>query len=508
MSIQTVDHFECGRWHGKAVELEALEENLTSDGGLCLFGQLDEKLGWTKQLAGLITDPRTDPLQSALSIVRQRVFGIVAGYEDQNDHDTLRSDPVFKLIAGREPDELDLASQPTISRLENCVTAGDLLQMEDWFIDRFVGSFASPPACITLDIDTLDDPTHGQQQLTFFHGHYQQYQYLIRLITCAETDMVVLPTLLFGDAPAKLGAVEQLQRVIERLRERFPDTPIHVRADSAFGGPAEYSTLESLPGVTYTIGMPLNPKIKRLSEEDLGAATAAHKETQQSQLRFRSLEDYQSKTWDTARTVVVKSEVTAYSSSQRAVISNCADAATDPLLTYRNYAMRGESENRNKELKCDLCIDRLSDHRYMANLFRVMMHCVAHNLVATLRHLVKAGEPSPEGASVQTDPVSGSTSSGLIAIVGELQPVSSGGDTAHTRLHDETDHTKRQRHNARHRRNCLGEAHPQTWRLLVIKVAARIVVSSRRVRVLLSASWPNIPYLRRAAHAIHAFIGL
>ena len=171
MSIQTVDGFECGKWQGKSIEIEAVEENLTSDGGLLVFSQLDEKLGWTEQFSKMISDPRTDPLQSVLSIVRQRVFGIIAGYEDQNDHDTLRTDPMFKMIAGRVPRDMHLASQPTISRLENSVTATNLLTMQDWFIERFINSFTTPPERITLDIDTMDDPTHGQQQLTFFHGY-------------------------------------------------------------------------------------------------------------------------------------------------------------------------------------------------------------------------------------------------------------------------------------------------------------------------------------------------
>src|SRR5690606_129391 len=137
MSIQSVELFECGRWRGKRVEMEPVHEALTSDAGLLPFAQLDRKLGWTEQLASLISAPHGTRTHSALSIVRQRVFGIIAGYEDQNDHDTLRSDPIFKLIADRAPEQGDLASQPTISRLENVVTPQDLLRMEQWYLDRF-----------------------------------------------------------------------------------------------------------------------------------------------------------------------------------------------------------------------------------------------------------------------------------------------------------------------------------------------------------------------------------
>ena len=138
----------------KSIEVQQVDEQVSSDGGLVVFRELDQKLTLTESFAGQIEDGRSDPTQSLLSVIRQRVFGILAGYEDQNDHDTLRSDPVFKLIADRAPDDKDLASQPTISRVENSVTPSDLLRLEDWFIDRFVESFDEPPTRITLDIDT------------------------------------------------------------------------------------------------------------------------------------------------------------------------------------------------------------------------------------------------------------------------------------------------------------------------------------------------------------------
>ena len=270
MSLQSAQQFVFGSWNNKPIEFRQIDEKLSSDGGLIAFSQLDRKLGWTESLASLISDPRSDPRHSAVSIVRQRVFGIVAGYEDQNDHDSLRSDPVFKLIADRSPDGDDLASQPTISRLENSVTAGDLLKMQDWFIGRFVESFAEEPAEITLDIDTFDDPAHGHQQLVLFHGFYNQYQYQVRAITCANNDMVVLPSLLFGSAHASLGAADDLRRVIEKLRRRFPHVTVHVRADSGFAVPEMYDTLESMSDVIYSIGYQMNSRVKRESDQLCG----------------------------------------------------------------------------------------------------------------------------------------------------------------------------------------------------------------------------------------------
>ncbi len=482
MIIQTAEGFDCGRWQGKSVEIEAIEENMSSDGGLLLFGQLDKKLGWTEGFAELISDSRDSCVHSVLSMVRQRVFGVLAGYEDQNDHDTLRFDPIFKLIAERVPDEKDLASQPTLSRLENMVTANDLLQMEEWFIDRFVDSFDETPPCITLDIDTFDDPAHGGQQLTFFHGFYDQVQYLLRAVTCAENDLVVLPTLLFGNASAKLGAADALKRVIERLQQSFPDTLIHLRADSAFGGPDVYTTLDSFPKVIYSICMRTNSKIKGMSEKHLEKATKDHQETGEPQVLYHTLENYKSKRWLSSKTLVIKTEVTDHSTSQRVVVTNRSVAVEEPGRVYREYAQRGESENRNKELKCDLSIDRLSNHRYMANVFRMMMHSLAHNLVVAMRRLVADQHSSePEMDTEDQDD--------------------------NTEAHDDptldSESTKRKRHNARRQRDPLGQAHPCTWRMLVIKVAARVVVSTRRVRLLLSNSWPNLANLRRTALALN-----
>lgn len=478
MSIQSVEDFACGTWMNRSVVARAVDTELTTDTGLLLFGQFDDKLGWTSQFASLISDARTDPDHSVLSIVRQRVFGILAGYEDQNDHDTLRSDPVFKLLAKRMPDDNDLASQPTISRLENSVKPADLLQMEEWFLSKFIASLGDDLEVVTLDIDTYADAAHGEQQLTFWHDYYKQNQYQVRLITCAENDMVVLPVLLFGSASVKLGAADDLKRVIEAIRARHPNALIRFRADSGFGGQDVYCTLESFDRVEYTIGMKINKKTKKLSEQLLNAAIAAQAQSGEDELRYMSVGNYTSKYWKKIeRSLVIKCEVTAHSSSRRILLSNRPEVETEPELVYRDYAERGESENRNKELKCGLFGDRLSDHRYMANLFRLMMHCVAHNLLITLRHEVAI--PAPE---TQTAP----------------PPKAENSSFKETKA-------DRKVHNDRRKRDPLGEGHPCTWRTHVIKVAGRIIVTARRVVLELSASWPHLEYFRQVVAAIERY---
>jgi Transposase DDE domain group 1 len=452
------------------IDVEPVEEQVTSDAGLLPIRQFDEWLGWSAGFAAQVHDKRCGGTHTILEMIRQRVFGIVAGYEDQNDHDTLRSDGVFKLLAGRLPDDDDLASQPTLSRLENSVTAGDLLRLQDWFLEKFIESFDEPPRSLTLDIDTFDDPTHGQQHLTFYHGFYGQQQYLARVITCAENDLVVFPVLLHGTARPTLGALDDVRRVVARLRREWPAVPIHLRADSGFAGPESYETWEELDMV-YTIGLGMNEVLKRASEPTLNSARAAWEQTHQPQRQFVAF-DYQAGTWKQPRWVVVKCEAHVQGTNRRAVVTNRPGARVVPQGAYDEYADRGESENRNKELKCELKADRLSDHRYRANLFRLMMHTLAYNLLVRLRRLVEAPPKPPK------DP--------------ELP------------LEARTARQKRSYFNQRRQADPLGEGHACTWRTQLIKVGARIVVTKRRIRVLLSSAWPFWHHFTTVSQAVLA----
>lgn len=472
MSIQSAQSFVCGVWRGKPVSVEAVQENLSSDGGLVVFLELDRKLGWTDGLSRLISDPRCGPRHSTLSIVRQRVFGILAGYEDQNDHDTLRSDPIFKLLANVHPtQEPDLASQPTISRLENSVTAGDLLRFEEWMLERFVESLPADRDRITLDIDTFDDATHGDQQLSLFHGFYDQHQYLVRVISCAETDLLAFPVLMHGTAKASLGAAEDVRRVCERIRMRFPDLLIHVRADSGFACSEMYETLESLPGVSYSIGVGINPLTKKYSEKTLQQAVAAYERTGQPQREFVLVEDYKARGWNQPRALVIKCEANDQGTNRRVVATSRPGVAVSPQGVYDEYADRGESENRNKELKCELRADRLSDHRYLANLFRLNLHVLAANLLVMMRGVVAA----PPREAKDDLPL-------------EASPP----------------HRKRRAHNRRRREDPLGEGHACTWRMLIIKVAARVIATTRRVRIQISQSWPYARFLEHVGRRLTA----
>jgi len=456
----------------KPIVVAPQEAQLTSDAGLLPIRQLDEQLGLTAEFAAALHDPR-DPeatTHSFAEMVRMRIYGILAGYPDQNDHDVLRYDPVFKLLAGRSPDDQHLASQPTLSRFENAIDIPSLRRLQDVFLDQFIASFSTPPRHLTFDIDVFDDPTHGQQQLTFFHGYYDQYQYLPRVITCKENDLVVMVCLLFGTAHATLGIEDDLTYLVERLRAVWPDVQISLRGDSGFATPKTYALCEELR-VDYTFGLAMNAVLKRQSEEVLQEALQKYEETGQPQRLFIALW-YQAQSWSKARFTIIKAEAHAQGTNRRAVLTNRPGAALFPQATYDEYTERGESENRNKELKCGLAADRLSDHRYLANLLRLYLHAAAANLLVRLRQVAADPPPPTSPTDLPTEALAGKD------------------------RHDYFNH--------RRERDPLGEGHPCTWRTRLIKVAAEIVVRARRILVRLAGSWPYLEHYRQVAAAILA----
>jgi len=474
MSLQSVPPLSFDFFPSRPVEIEVSPAPLSSDAGLLPVRQFDEQIRLTEQFAAALDD-RRDPVltqQSLRTMVRQRIFGILAGYEDQNDHDTLRSDPVFKLIADRLPDDHDLASQPTLSRFENAVSIPDLWRLRDVLVDLFIQSFDTPPQHLTLDLDAFDDPAHGQQQLIMFHGYYEQYQYLPIAITCADNDMVLLVGLRHGTCHAALGADNDLRYLAGRLRAVWPDVQIQVRGDSGLGVPRMYDVCQELR-LTYTFGIGMNSRLRAHSDDLLKQALEEYERTGQPQRSFRLVE-YQADSWPAPQPVVIKVEAHAEGTNRRAVVTNRPGSQTLPHAVYDEYAMRGESENRNKELKAELQADRLSDHRFMANFFRLYLHAAALNLLVRLRHVV-----------VQAPPTSAE-----LGLPAEL-PV------------EAIDEPNRKRFfNRRRERDPLGEGFACTWRTRLIKVAAEVITRARRVVVRLSASWPHLEHFLRVGLAV------
>jgi len=514
---QTLDFF------GTPIVVEPSAGLLTSDAGLLPFRQFDEQLGLTRAFAAVLNDPRDPDLieHTVLEMVCSRVYGILAGYADQNDHDTLRTDPLFKLLAGRSPAAPSLASQPTLSRFENVIDIPSLFRLRDLFIDQFIASFPMPPKHLTLDLDAVDDPAHGDQQLTFWHGYYDQNQYLPLFITCPDNDQFVMLSLRPGNVHAALGADDDLEYLVQRLRQVWPDVVIVVRADSAFGIPRMYDVCERLR-LIYTFGLSANAVLQRQSEPLLDQAIAAYVQEQRLARQEERMAQpprlfegfwYRAGTWDRQRYVVAKAEANDKGTNRRFVVTNRPGAALFAEGTYDEYAERGDSENRNKEIKCGLEMDRLSDHRFCANFFRLYLHVLAMNLLVRLRHQIAEPWPVVSPAAGEGTLAEEATAEAAEAAPAEAPiagaeegapaeaPALTAGDLVPAGA--QTGAERQRLFRQRRQRDPLGEGHPCTWRLLVIKVAAEVVVSARRVLVRLSSSWPHLAWYRRVCERLN-----
>lgn len=393
---QCVAQLHLGILHGKQVTGGFDGGDISSDGGLMLVAAADERLGLTRQLAACLTDARA-PRKIAHQLPElfaQRVYQIAAGYEDCNDADDLRHDPVLKTAVGRLPQTgRDLASQPTLSRFENSVTRRELWAMAQVLVEQFLARHAATrPKFVRLDFDATDDPTHGQQQFAEFHGFYEEHCYLPLIVTAqveGGPQELLVAMLRRGRSHASRGALALLKRLVARLRQQWPGLPILVRGDSGFAIPALYDWCEAqdVP-VRYLIGLAQNPRLRVLAEPHLQAARAEHERTGEKVRRLHGAR-YAAKPWPHRRRVLIKAEVTAQGDNPRFVVTNLRGRAAG---LYALYAARGEMENRIKELKCDLQMDRTSCHRFVANQFRVLLHAAAFVLCCALREALAGTE--------------------------------------------------------------------------------------------------------------------
>jgi hypothetical protein len=364
---------------------------LTSDGGLPWVSEAEAVVGVCRALAAVVPEWRRGPVRHSLAaLVRQRVFQIACGYEDQNDADALRTDPLLKLVCGRLPEtEADLASQPTFSRLENAVraTACYRLALALGAVYLRERERSGVPARVLLDLDGTDDPTHGQQEGTAYHGYFRQHMYHPLLIFDGDTNQLITAVLRPGNAHSARGAVAILKRLVRALRARWPGVALELRADSGFAVPALYAWCDQ-EGIAYTIGLVPNPKLEALAAPLLATAQAQQAATG-AKVRLAGETAYQAKSWPSPRRVVYKAEALAEGPNTRFVVTTRADP---PLALYDFYVARGEPENWIKDLKRACYADRLSDHRFVANQFRLFLHAAAYWLLDTLRRwLVAAG---------------------------------------------------------------------------------------------------------------------
>jgi hypothetical protein len=369
---------------------------VTSDGGAVLLRCADRRLGLVERLAGCLRDGRKqDRIEhSTLELLRQRVYALALGYSDGNDMHRLREDPALSLATRGDFDpSRALASQPTISRLENAPTPGELLAMADVLaasaVDR-VARFHPHPRRIVIDLDPSVDPAHGEQQGVLFNAFYGTHCYLPVLgflsVPGTAGHHLWLARLRPGGAKAWRATRRALRRLLALLRRRFPGTRLLVRLDAGFMHGRLLDFLED-QGVEYVVGMPTNPRLERFAAKALGRVTARARRTGEEARELRECR-YRARHWGRGRRIVLRAEAVPHpgrgvKATPRYVVTNLRVSRE---RVYATYCERGDSENRIKELKSGLAIDRTSCPRFCANQLRVLLTAAAYALLEELRH--------------------------------------------------------------------------------------------------------------------------
>jgi hypothetical protein len=357
----------------------------SSDAGFLLLRQQDERSGLLVAVAAVIPDRRQAGKveHDLLTLLRQRVYQIAAGYEDANDADDLRRDPLLKAAAAdRAPSAPDLASQPTLSRFENSLDEYDLERIMAAFVDHYLHRRCAPPDYLILDLDGTDDPCHGAQQMALFHGYYDEKIYHDLVVFDGETGELIAPLLRPGNVHGADGVVETLDWLLPRIRHAWPETAIIVRADGGMAVPRLYEFLEQ-NRIDYVIGLVTNPRLRQANAAAMKAAR------QRAEIAGQTVQvlaefDYAAESWTRTRRVIAKAELLEKGENQRFVVTSLT--APCPTAVYDFYKQRGEAaENRIKEWKTMMAADRLSCHRFWANWFRLLLHSLAYELVRELR---------------------------------------------------------------------------------------------------------------------------
>ena len=371
---------------------------ITSDAGALLLREVDRRLGLIDAINARIADPR-DPrytIHDQRAMLAQRIFAIAQGYEDLNDHQALRDDPLFQIITNRGIDEqLPLASTPTLWRLENRVRRDEMAQIVEVFVEQFIASHARPPEQIVLDFDATDDPLHGGQEKRFFHGYYDHYCYLPLYVFCGE--QLLVPYLRPSNIDGAKHSRAILKLLVKRFRQAWPDVRIIFRGDSGF---CRWRLMRwcDRNGVYYILGLPQNPVLLREAQPWTVPAEWHHRRTGEKQRLFGVL-SYAAETWDRRRRVIVKAEYNEHGANPRFLVTNMPG---DPQVIYDDgYCPRGDMENRIKEQQLGLFADRTSAHDFLDNQFRLILSSAAYVLVEGLRRLGLA-DTELAGAQVPT----------------------------------------------------------------------------------------------------------
>lgn len=366
----------------KKIQADFNGGRLSSDGGALLLREVDKRLGLIDAINNCIPDPRNPfyTVHSQRTMLAQRILGIALGYEDLNDHQSLREDPVFQMLSERGiKEDLPLASPPTLCRLENRVDRKALARIAEVFVDTFIASHTTEPDELILDFDATDDPVHGNQDKRFFHGYYDHYCFLPLYVFCERQLLVAYLRPSNIDPALQSRAI--LKLLVKRFRRQWPNVRIVFRGDSGF---CRWRLMRwcDKHNVGYIIGMIRNSVLEKLAQPWTDVSAERFERSGQKQRLFGEF-SYAAGTWDKARRVIVKAEHLAQGANSRFVVTNLVGR---PQQLYDEvYCQRGEAENRIKEQQLGLFSDRTSCHDFVANQFRVLLSAAAYVLLEALR---------------------------------------------------------------------------------------------------------------------------
>lgn len=380
----TAEMMDFGRLGRRVIEANFQGGAISSDGGLMLLRQVDRRLGLSQAVASALHDPR-DPeriTHTLGELIAQRLYGLCSGYEDLNDHDRLRHDPLLQTAVGKDS---ELASSPTLSRLETRATRADILALNRILVEQFILAQPQTPKELILDIDASDVPLHGDQEQTEFHGYYDHYCYLPLYVFCGQAMLACLLRNSRIDGAKHAAAVIKL--LVTRLRQTWPQVRIIVRGDSGFCRQRLIRWCER-HGVYYVIGVARNARLHRIVAEWERLMQERFAETQTKQRLIREFH-YAADSWNGERRIVTRLEFGVQGANPRFVVTNLEHPADE--LYESLYCQRGEAENRIKETQLDLFGTRASCHRFLANALRLMFAALAYTLMQRFREIALAG---------------------------------------------------------------------------------------------------------------------
>ena len=398
------DSLDFGTVEGRAVVASFDGGAMTSDAGALLLGQADRAIGLVARLAACFIDARAPELieHSLETLISQRLFGLALGYEDLNDHDELRHDPVMAVLAGkleaRRKGCAPVAGKSTLNRLEQALRGGigryhrighDDKAIEALFVELFLDAHPKPPRRIVLDLDATDDPLHGHQEGRFFHGYYDTYCYLPLYITCGRH--LIAAKLRRANIDAAAGAREEVARIVAQIRARWPKVEIVIRADSGFARDEIMSWCEE-NRVDYVLGLARNPRLVANIKRELVEARAEARETKVPARRFKDFSWATRDSWARERRVVAKAEWTSGKANPRFVVTSLKKRDASARFLYEKiYCARGDMENRIKECQIDMFADRTPAATMRTNQLRLWLASFAYVLMCALRRIGLAG---------------------------------------------------------------------------------------------------------------------